>query len=229
MVKALSLSLISGAAFAAQVGFFHRFLGLTWQGNDLWGMGLGGAAVYFMLRAPQGLPKFLGGLGVVALGFFSWHTRSLQVPWAAGMAAAIVAAYPVYLRSRTWLKPLSIAGAWLLGLYACTGKAALLLYGMQGVLFALLTLPFDVSSMDAERLPTLPRVYGRAFAVRLLRVGLGLYAVLAAVAPSPLRIIALATAAGGVLLTYWPFSFSQGGVIGYDLLLLAQGMLGLLL
>ncbi|GIV23117.1 MAG: hypothetical protein N3A68_02890 [Bacteroidia bacterium] len=229
VVKAFGLSLISGAAFAAQVGFFHRLLGVAWQGADLGLVGLVGTAVYFTLRAPEGAAKGLSALVCASLGFFLWQKGSLRLPWAALIAAGVAAAYPFYLRPAPWLKPLSISGAWLLGLYAFTGKTDPLLYGMQGLLLALLTLPFDVSSMDTETLPTLPRVYGRAFAVKLMRVGLGVYAVVAGGAPFPLRTVGGATAALGLFMSYWPFFFSQTAVIGYDLLLIAQGIVGLIL
>lgn len=87
-----------------------------------------------------------------------------------GLNACMIGMYHSVFRKRVIMKPFVIAASWVLWLLFFTMKWAFVFYFQQFIFIALLTISFDIKSMNTDKISTIPKRWGLKHAVVLIRV-----------------------------------------------------------
>lgn len=165
-------SLITGLAFAAFVVYGWWYFNVGIEVFEVVVFFMLGFAGYVYLRLSK--EKFffyfslivliLAMIGVWMLLAWNFYRAIVFV-----LNAGIVGMYHSVFRKKILLKPFIIAVSWVLWLLLFTMKWDFIFYFQQFVWIALLTIPFDVKSMNTDKIDTIPNRWGMECAVNLTR------------------------------------------------------------
>lgn len=159
----LAGSLITGMAFASFViyGYWYFCVEVSvWQVAIFFLLGFGG---YVYLRLSK--YKFFWYFSLIVLALtmtglwklWVWNFYRVMI---FALNAGIIGMYHSVFRKNILLKPFVIAASWVLWLVFFTMQQDFIFYFQQFVWIALLTIPFDIKSMNTDKILTIPKRWG---------------------------------------------------------------------
>ena len=130
------------------------------------------------------------------------------------------------LRGNIILKPLVISIVWLLLIYLYVNEFEWMFYFHQCLFIALLTIPFDIKTMNTDQFSTLPKVLGIHKTKKILAILIVFYALLSLLFLLPFSIISLVISVLLLISVLSEFTFKDLWLyIFYDGVIILQSLL----